>query len=250
MIRSRLILLIALILSANASSNCFRLFAQSPGELRGVVADPTGALIPGVTVTLSKAGRKVLQTQTGRDGSYAFRPPAPGRYTIAVDAEGFASQAIPNINVDTGLDKILNIRLAIATQQQEVTVPDRTGGVSISPDQNGSALVLRGEDIDALSDDPDEMQSELQALAGPSAGPNGGEIYIDGFAGGQLPPKSSIREIRINQNPFSAEFDRLGYGRIEILTKPGTDKLHGRIAPYGNSSVFDTKNPLVQSQPS
>ena len=75
-----------------------------------------------------------------------------------------------------------------------------------------------------LPDDPDELQTDLEALAGPSAGPNGGQIYIDGFTAGQLPPKSSIREIRINQNPFSSEYDKLGYGRIEIFTKPGTDK--------------------------
>ena len=58
-------------------------------------------------------------------------------------------------------------------------------------------IVLQGKDLDALSDDPDELQSELEALAGPSAGPNGGQIYIDGFTAGQLPPKASIREIRI-----------------------------------------------------
>ena len=75
---------------------------------------------------------------------------------------------------------------------------------------------------------PDELESELQALAGPSAGPNGGQMYIDGFTAGQLPPKSAIREIRINQNPFSAEYDKLGYGRIEIFTKPGTDQFHGQ----------------------
>ena len=69
--------------------------------------------------------------------------------------------------------------------------------------------------------------SELSALAGPSAGPNGGQIYVDGFTGGQLPPKSSIREIRVNQNPFSAQYDSLGFGRIEIITKPGGDKLRG-----------------------
>jgi hypothetical protein len=46
-------------------------------------------------------------------------------------------------------------------------------------------------------------------LAGPAAGPNGGTIYIDGFSGGELPPKNTIREIRINQNPFSPEYDRL-----------------------------------------
>ncbi len=98
--------------------------------------------------------------------------------------------------------------------------------------------------MEALSDDPDELQSELQALAGPSAGPNGGQIYIDGFTGGQLPPKASIREIRINQNPFSAEYDKLGYGRIEVFTKPGTDKLHGQIYFSGNSSAFNARNPF------
>ena len=58
-----------------------------------------------------------------------------------------------------------------------------------------------------MPDDPDELEAALQALAGPSAGPNGGQIYIDGFTGGRLPPKEAIREIRINSNPFSAEYD-------------------------------------------
>jgi len=103
---------------------------------------------------------------------------------------------------------------------------------------------MKGKDIEALSDDPDELQSELESLAGPSAGPNGGQIYIDGFTGGQLPPKSSIREIRVNQNPFSAQYDTLGYGRIQILTKPGTDRLHGQIFITGNDSAFNTRIPL------
>ena len=93
------------------------------------------------------------------------------------------------------------------------------------------------------------MSDELNALAGPAAGPNGGQIYIDGFSGGQLPPKSSIREIRVNQNPFSAEFDKLGYGRIEILTKPGTDKLRGMVMVNGNDSAFNSLNPFVTSEP-
>ena len=87
--------------------------------------------------------------------------------------------------------------------------------------------------------------SELTALAGPSAGPNGGQIYVDGFTGGQLPPKSSIREIRINQNPFSAQYDKLGYGRIEVFTKPGTDKIHGNFQMNGNPSQFNSANPLA-----
>ena len=109
--------------------------------------------------------------------------------------------------------------------------------------------MIKGKDLDALSDDPDQLQDELNALAGPAAGPNGGQIYIDGFTGGQLPPKSSIREIRINQNPFSAEYDKLGYGRIEILTKPGTDHLHGMIMASGNDSAFNSLNTFVTSEP-
>ncbi|HZW80772.1 MAG TPA: hypothetical protein VFF50_09895, partial [Candidatus Deferrimicrobiaceae bacterium] len=76
------------------------------------------------------------------------------------------------------------------------------------------------------------------------AGPNGGQLYIDGFTAGQLPPKESIREIRINQNPFSAEYDKLGYGRIEVFTKPGTDKFHGQFQVNGNDSAFNSPNPF------
>ena len=89
----------------------------------------------------------------------------------------------------------------------------------------------------------------LQALAGPSAGPSGGQMYIDGFTAGQLPPKSSIREIRINQNPFSSEYDKLGYGRIEIFTKPGTDKYHGQFFVLGNDSAFNSPNPFAGPEP-
>ncbi len=110
-------------------------------------------------------------------------------------------------------------------------------------------VVMQGKDLEALSDDPDELQSELQTLAGPSAGPNGGQIYIDGFTAGTLPPKASIREIRINQNPFSAEYDKLGYGRIEILTKPGTDQFHGQAYLSGTTAAFNARNPFANLPP-
>ncbi len=105
--------------------------------------------------------------------------------------------------------------------------------------------MLKGADLDALSDDPDDLEQDLQALAGPAAGPNGGQIYIDGFTGGRLPPKESIREIRINQNPFSAEYDRLGFGRIEILTKPGTDKFRGQVMFNISDGEFNSRNPFL-----
>ena len=117
--------------------------------------------------------------------------------------------------------------------------------VNTDSKNNLSATVLKEQDLEALPDDPDELEAGLQALAGASAGPNGGQIYIDGFTGGQLPPKESIREIRINQNPFSAEFDRLGFGRIEILTKPGTDKFRGQAFFNFNDESLNSRNPFA-----
>ncbi len=134
-------------------------------------------------------------------------------------------------------------------QKQKIEVTDTAPTVQVAPENNASAVVISGKALEALPDDPDELQNDLTALAGPSAGPNGGQIYIDGFTAGQLPPKSSIREIRVNQNPFSPEYDKLGYGRVEIFTKPGTDKLHGQVYVSGNDSAFNSPNPFAGSEP-
>ena len=142
----------------------------------------------------------------------------------------------------------MDVALSIATQQENVNVTEQSVGLDTSAENNATQMVLTGKDLDALSDDPDELADDLQALAGPSAGPNGGQIYIDGFTGGQLPPKSSIREIRINQNPFSAEYDKLGYGRIEVFTKPGTDKYHGQISVNGKFLIFQLHQSVCNQQ--
>ncbi|HEX4577900.1 MAG TPA: carboxypeptidase regulatory-like domain-containing protein [Edaphobacter sp.] len=223
-------------------------FAQGAGGLRGQVVDPSGAIVPSASLTLT-TGKNVFTTKSGQDGVYSFHAVPPGLYSLTVDADGFARLTKTNISIAAGQTRELDVSVAIAVQQQNLDITARSNGVSVNPDENGGAIVLNGSDLDALSDDPDQLQNELQALAGPAAGPSGGEIYVDGFQGGQLPPKSSIREIRINQNPFSAEFNKIGYGRIEILTKPGSDKFSGHISSFGSTSALNTANPLVQEQP-
>jgi hypothetical protein len=220
------------------------------GGIHGQVADPTGAVIPGATVVvMTTSGKVAAKTTSDAGGQYSIHGLPPGTYSVTATAHGFAAFSVPGVVVTAGQMKTVNPAMKIAEQQQQVEVQAENTTISTSPDANASAVIIKGADLNALSDDPDELQNELEALAGPSAGPNGGQIYIDGFTGGQLPPKSSIREIRVNQNPFSAEFDRLGYGRIEIFTKPGTDKLHGDFQMNGNDSSFNTKSPLLYSVP-
>jgi hypothetical protein len=226
------------------------LFAlPATGSLHGAVTDPSGARVVKATIAVQAADGTTSTVLSGADGTYLFPQLAPGTYTITVTAPGLALAQAQSVTVDAGRGTLQNLALNIAVDQQQVTVNEQGTGLDTSPDNNSSAIVIKGKDLDALSDDPDELQDELNALAGPAAGPNGGQIYIDGFTGGQLPPKSSIREIRINQNPFSAEYDKLGYGRIEILTKPGTDHLHGMIMASGNDSAFNSLNTFVTSEP-
>jgi hypothetical protein len=225
--------------------------AVATASLHGHISDQTGALIPGAKITVSTAaGAQVATATADTAGAYEVQGLAAGDYILAVDCEGFAPFQSKAITIAAGQLKRVDVAMAIEAEQQSVVVTDESPMVNVEAGGNASAVVLKGKDLDALSDDPDELSNELTALAGPSAGPNGGQIYIDGFSGGQLPPKSAIREIRINQNPFSAEFDRLGYGRIEILTKPGTDKLHGQFFIQGNDKPFNTGNPFTNTIPS
>lgn len=226
------------------------IFAQAgTGTLKGQVADPSGAVIPQAQVTVTEANGKTAATATAdATGAYVIQGLAPGNYTVTATSPGFAPFTAP-VSITAG-SKSLDIAMQIQVEQQQVEVgAGSEPTLSVSAENNASSMVISGKSLDALSDDPDELQDELQALAGPSSGPNGGQIYIDGFTGGELPPKSSIREIRVNQDPFSSEYDRLGYGRIEIFTKPGTDKFHGQAFVQGNDSSFNSSNPFVQSIP-
>ena len=184
-------------------------------------------------------------------GGYLVRGLPAGSYVVQVNADGFALSVSPPIQLAAGQSKTIDVKMSVegSTQVVEVGGGDGSAQVSTDPEGNASSVALKDKDLDALSDDPDELSSELSALAGPAAGPNGGQVYIDGFTGGELPPKSAIREIRINSNAFSAEFDRLGYGRIQVLTKPGTDTLHGRGFIQGNDKTFNTGNPFAASLP-
>ena len=222
--------------------------AQTFATLRGNVTDPSGAGVPNASITVSGPNGSVKAGRSDPSGVYSIAGLTPGKYTVRVSAPGFELLEKTDIDLTVSRPVTFDAKLSIATETQEVTVAD-TQHVELDPAKNAGALVLKETDLDMLPDDPDDLQADLLALAGPAAGPNGGQMYIDGFSNGQLPPKESIREIRINSNPFSSEFDAPGYGRIEILTKPGSDKFHGTAQfNYGNS-LWNARNPYSPEKP-
>jgi len=215
-------------------------FAQT--TLRGRVTDESGAVVPGAQVSITGPGSLARATVSGADGTYSFGDLPAASYTVHASAPGLALRQPAKITTQAAY-QTLNLLLSVAMEKQEVTVAEN-GAATVSTEaaNNASAVVIAGSDLNALSDNPDDLAADLQALAGPAAGPNGGSIYIDGFSGGELPPKESIREIRINQNPFSPEYDKLGFGRIEIFTKPGTDKFRGSVGYNFANDKWNSRN--------
>ncbi|HEX5706375.1 MAG TPA: carboxypeptidase regulatory-like domain-containing protein, partial [Pyrinomonadaceae bacterium] len=235
-------LLLASLLCASASAQ------QSLGTLRGQVVDTFGGVIIGATVTVADAAGVERTATTDDEGRYALAGLAPGRYTVRATAPGFDEYVNAEVEVAAGEATGLDVLLNVAVAEEEITVTAEAP-VSSDPESNAGAIVLRGEDLDALPDDPDDLSEALQALAGPSAGAEGdAQIFLDGFSGGRLPPKESIREIRINRNPFSAEYDRLGYGRIEIFTKPGTDRFRGQSFFNFTDESLNSRSPFARER--
>ncbi len=225
-------------------------FAQAPtgSILKGLVSDPSGAPIPGASVTLSGPAGFVKVIGSDAEGRFTINGIPGGRYTIRVSSTGFTLFEQANFEIATGKQISINAKLNIESAKQEITVTD-TISIDLDSANNVGALVLKGEDLAMLSDNPDDLQNELNALAGPAAGPNGAQMFIDGFSGGMLPPKASIREIRVNSNPFSAEYDRIGFGRIEIFTKPGSDKFRGQFFYNAGNNIFNSRNTFAATKP-
>jgi hypothetical protein len=199
------------------------------GRLTGKAVDSSGGVILGADVTLLGPGNTtVAKTQTGADGNFTLDVP-PGSYALQVTLDGF-EPVVQGIAVTATNNRPLAITLAVAKITQEVEVQENATQISLDQANNQTALVLKEEDIAALPDDTDDLTQYLTDLAGPRAAAAGGvQFMIDGFLGGQVPPKDQIKEIRINTNPFTTEYSRSGFGRIEIITKPGTGKLRGNF---------------------
>lgn len=225
------------------------LFAQqSRGGLHGVVKDELGGLVAGATVTLTTSTGEQKIATANANGEYSFDGLTAGTYNVSAIAKGFAATEKMPVNLTGNLAASLELVLKVAIAEQNVTISSEQQ-ISVEATANGNQTVVAGKDLDILPDNPDELAAALQALAGPPVGPaTSGEIYVDGFSNGTVPPKNSIREIRINQNPFAAENDQPST-RTDILTKPGTDKFHAGAFYNFTDESLNSRNPFAVNRP-
>lgn len=227
-----------------------QLLAQTgAGIIFGNVSDPAGARVANAIVSVRSANGQASTAKTDRTGAFTLKGLPPGLYQLSVSANGF-EVLTQEVDLIAGQNLKLDFSLAIAKQEEKIEVKDASGKIDTDPASNAGAIVLKGKDLEMLSEDPDELKLQLLMLAGAAAGGQGGQIYVDGFpGGGRLPPKSAIREIRINQDPFSAQYDRPGFGRIEILTKPGSSQFRSLFSFRFNDSKFNSLSPFSSQHP-
>jgi hypothetical protein len=202
-----------------------RVLAQTPAStpgtatLRVTVVDQTGAVIVGAPVTVTGVENATsavtpAPVKTVDTGIATVSGLTPGRYTIQAEFPGFETRRLTDIRVRAGENKQVVV-LPIEKLETSVTVAQDRQEAAADRAQTFGTVLTRDE-IEALSDDPAQLQQQLQDMAGPGA-----VIRIDGFEGGALPAKAQIRSIRISRDQFAAENHTAGGVFIEIITQPG-----------------------------
>ncbi|HEY8459768.1 MAG TPA: carboxypeptidase regulatory-like domain-containing protein, partial [Blastocatellia bacterium] len=211
--------------------------AQTHGELRGLIVDEFGAIVRNASVELEDGRGRKFAGRTDDAGQFRFTGLAPGTYALTANAPGFAPSA-EHVTVKAGGVTSVNLALKVMISDQ-VEVKSETVGVTTEPEGNLSAINLSRDELASLPDDRDELLQTLRAMAGAS---DSTPIFVDGFSEEKLPSKDSILAVKIGSNPFSPEFSGRGNNRIEVITKPGSDKLAGNFQFRFNDESLNARN--------
>jgi len=213
--------LLTLVATAGAPAGTPAGQAGREARLAVTVVDQTQGAIPNATVTvtpLTDPKNAPAPAQTSYKGIASLTGLAPGRYSIQAEFPGFEPRILKDVTIRPGDNKHVVV-LALQGLQDSVTV-SRDAREAASDRRSTFGTALTREQIEALSDDPDEMAQQLQDMAGGNA-----TIRVDSFEGGRLPPKSAIKAIHITRDAFAAENHFAGGLFIDIITQPGIGPL-------------------------
>ena len=208
--------------------------------LRVVVVDPTGAVIVGADVSVQSLDRETgpIRTVTNERGEAVLEALPHGRYEITAEAPGFAPKRLDDFRLRD--DARRPMKLDLAKLAAEITVGQDARERATDPRGNAFGNLLTREQIDALPDDPDEMEETLKQMAGQDA-----VIRVDGFRGGKLPPKSQIRGIRFRRDLFAAENHGGGMAFVDIMTTPGGGPFRGTADLTLRDDSLNARNPMA-----
>ena len=219
--------------------------APPAAAVTGTVLDPSGASTPDASVTLKQGSSTVrAQGKTDTSGKFRFGAVPFGNYSLEVEHEGF-KKSVTSLKVSTQTPASLTITLAIEEVSSEVSVSgEESVQVSTDPTENrDTATVDQGllENVPVF--DQDYVATMSAFLDSASLGTSGPQVMVNGVeVSSVIASASTIQEVRINQNPYSAEISRPGRGTIEIITKDPTSAYHGTFNFLFRDSVFNARD--------
>jgi hypothetical protein len=230
----------ALIVFAVVGSASQAIAQPRTATLRVVVKDPSGAVIVGASVTAEPLDREAepVTAVTHDRGEAVFEGLPQGRYVLTAESPGFEPRRVENYRVRG--DARREMKLDLARLAEEVTVGQDARERATDPRGNAFGNLLTRDQIDALPDDPDEMEEALKQMGGP-----GTVVRVDGFRGGKLPPKSQIRGIRFRRDLFAAENHGGGMVFVDIQTNPGGGPFRGTADFTFRDESMNARNPMA-----
>jgi hypothetical protein len=175
---------------------------------------------------------------TNERGEAVFEALPNGRYTITAESAGFEAKSLPDFRLRGNARR--EMKLNLAKLAEEITVARDPRERATDPRGDSFSNVLTRAQIDALPDDPDEMEETLKQMAGPGA-----VVRVDGFRGGKLPPKSQIRSIRFRRDMYAAENHGGGMVFVDVHTNPGGGPFRGTADFTFRDESLNARNPMA-----
>jgi len=263
-------------------------FAQlSTASLSGSVRDSSGAVVPKSKVMLKNVATAVGHTTTTNDaGAYLFLDITPGRYVVSASAPGFGEHRVPEFTLAVGQAATIDFALSVGSQNEVVTVHGATPQLETTSANLGlvvgtkqvNDLPLNGRDFTQLL----TLTPGISPVNNGQGGPSGGQyatpepinqasvipsvngtgnrsnyFFTDGLSNFgafhsvyAVPPIiDEIQEFKVVSHTDSAEYGSVIGGVVNVVTKSGTNQLHGSVFEYARNGIFDGQQPFTQSRP-
>ena len=217
--------------------------------INGIVQDQTGAVLTGATVELVAGGATVQSVATDQVGAFHFDAVAPGSYELRAHFEGFKDLS-SRLRVGSRAPSPQRLVLDLASIAQDVTVSNAAAAVTARASDNRDAVTLDQDMLSALPVLDRDLIATASRFLDPAALGSGVTIVVNGMEVSALNVSAAaVAQIRINQDPYSAEYSRPGRGRIEILTKPGSQEYHGEFNTLLRNGHFSARNAFASATP-
>lgn len=257
------------------------------GQIQGTVTDSQGGVVPGVTVVVTNVDTGVSATLvTNSAGFYLAQELVPGKYSVRIEAAGFAPLEVTGLVVIAGTTSTADAGLKVSSTSQSIEVKAEAPLVETTP-SNFTTVVertyienmpLQGRDIQTLVQlIPGVIQSSGPSgatfgfnsqfggfpdplhLVGSSISANGGQAganawYLEGVTNGTVgaqavvvnPSPDAVAEFNFVDNGLAAEYGSTSGAVVNVVLKSGTNKLHGDMYEYNRNSYFSATNPFAQ----